>query len=109
MRYNEYRLNFKVNGHEIRTIRIGQHYQAKHGSYLNDEFILDLVLGLDEGHFPVDSTSSGLDYYAADLVHETDGGLKRTFRVIWIFEGDVFEILGVVNAYRRKSKKGKKR
>ena len=71
----------------------------------NDELILELVMALDGGHYQTDSTTAGVEYFAADVLHENRQGAKRTYRVIWLLEGDIFAVLGVVNAYRRKSRK----
>jgi hypothetical protein len=109
MKFFEYRLSLRLNGHQVTTVRIGQHYAAKHGAYMTDELILELVLALDGGQYPVDSTTAGVEYYAADVLYENRLGAKRTYRIIWILEGDIFDVLGVVNAYRRKSiKKSRK-
>lgn len=69
---------------------------------MNDELILRLVTALDGGQFPVDSNNNGIDYYAVDVQLEETG---KIYRLIWLFEGDFLEILGVVNAYRRKTRK----
>ena len=109
MKFHEYELSLTLNGHQVTMVRIGQHYAAKHGAYMTDELILELVLSLDGGHYTTDSTTTGVEYYAADVLHENRLGAKRTYRIIWILEGEIFDVLGVVNAYRRKSiKKGKK-
>ena len=92
-----------VNGHAITSVLIGRHYQIKHGSYMNDELILQLVAELDGGDFPVDSTTAGIDYYVADI--QLDDA-EKPYRIIWLFEGEKLEILGVINAYRKN--KGKK-
>lgn len=97
-----YELCLNVNGNEIRTILIGRHYVEKHGSYMDDELILSLVATLDSGNFPADSTTDGIEYFAADIEW---GQPFKVYRLIWIFEGDQLEVLGVVNAYRRKNKK----
>jgi hypothetical protein len=85
----------------VRTVLIGRHYEKKHGSYMNDELILDLVACLNGGTYPVDSTTDGIEYYVADVELN-----DKVYRVIWLFEGDHLEVLGVVNAYRRKLKPG---
>lgn len=109
MKFHEYKQALRLNGHQISTVRIGQHYAAKHGAYMTDELILELVMALDGGHYPIDSTTAGVEYFAADILHENRLGAKRTYRIIWILEGNIFDVLGVVNAYRRKSiKKSKK-
>ncbi len=91
-----------VNGHGINSVLIGCHYQINHGSYMNDELILQLVAELDGGDFPVDSTTASIDYYVADIqLAEAD----KTYRLIWLFEGKKLEILGVINAYRKTKRK----
>lgn len=95
-----YEICLTINGNEIKTVLIGRHYLKKHRSYMNDELILSLVRVLDGGHFPVDSTTDGVEYFIADIEW---GDPVKTYRLIWIFEGK--EILGIVNAYRRTSKK----
>lgn len=99
---HSYDFRLTVNGHIISSVLIGRHYVEKHGSYLNDELILNLVSALDGGNFPADSITDGTEYFAADVEW---GEPPKIYRLIWIFEGDLLEILGVVNAYRRKSKK----
>lgn len=74
---------------------------ALHSTSINDELIIELVKALDGHHFPVDSTTDGIDYYVADVKHEL---AKKTYRIIWLFEGEKLEILGVINAYRTKKK-----
>ena len=101
-RPTQYELRLRVNGLEIHSILIGRHYLEKHGSYMNDELILDLVASLDGGEFPMDSISDGTEYFAADIEW---GNPAKIYRVIWLFEGGQLETLGVVNAYRRDSKK----
>jgi len=95
-------LELHVNGNRITTVLVGRHYLSKHGSYMNDALILDLVMALDGHSFPVDSTTDGTDYFAADILTEPDG---KIYRLIWLFEGESLEILGVINAYRRSKKK----
>jgi hypothetical protein len=68
---------------------------------MNDEIILQLVFSLDGNSFPIDSVTNGVEYYVADV--ELDS--NKVYRIIWLFEGSKMEILGVVNAYRRKRSK----
>jgi hypothetical protein len=99
---HRYSLKLTVNGHKIVSVLIGRHYVVKHGKHINDELILRLVKSLDGSHFPIDSTTKEVDYYAADiLLEETD----KIYRLIWLFEGKFLEVLGVVNAYRRQTRK----
>jgi hypothetical protein len=97
-----FQLELSVNGHKIRTVLIGRHYLKKHGNYMTDELILDLVSSLDGGIFPADSITDGTEYFVADV---ESGDSSKIYRLVWIFEGSQLEILGVVNAYRRKSKR----
>lgn len=94
-------VDLTVNGNHVTTVLIGRHYLLKHSSYMSDELILDLVAALDGHTFPVDSTSAGIEYFVADVEVED----RKIFRIIWLFEGDRLEIIGIVNAYRR-AKKG---
>ena len=68
---------------------------------MNDELILQLVGTLSGKIFPVDSTTNGIDYYVADIEY---GEPLKTYRIIWLFEGDKMEIIGVVNSYRKKKR-----
>ena len=94
-------VDLTINGNHVTTVLIGRHYLLKHGSYMNDGLILDLVAALDGQTFPVDSTSDGIQYYIADIETIPD---EKTYRVIWLFEGEKLEVLGVINAYRRQKK-----
>lgn len=99
-----YNIQIAVNGQEIRSVLIGRHYLIKHSSYMDDELILRLVTELDGGSFSVDSSTAGIDYYVADIqLHD----VNKIYRLIWLFEGEKLEVLGVVNAYRKV--KGSKR
>ncbi len=100
----KYPLSVVINGKQVRTVLIGRHYLIKHSSYMNDAIILGLVEALDGLTFPVDSTSKGIEYFAADILEETS---KKIYRLVWFFENDRLEILGVVNAYRRHTRKAK--
>ncbi len=93
-----------VNGHRVTAIIIGRHYREKHAHYMNDEIILNLVMALDGGEFSPDSTNLGIEYYAADISLKING-LAKVCRLVWLFEGDLLEIIGVINAYRVKRKK----
>ncbi|MDZ4678418.1 MAG: hypothetical protein SGI74_13025 [Oligoflexia bacterium] len=98
-----YSLKIFVNNHKISSVLIGRHYLLKHSSSMNDEIILQLVMALDEGTFPVDSTVDGIEYFVADV---EIGNPNKVYRIIWLFEGEFLEVLGVINAYRRKKKRG---
>lgn len=99
----EYATKLVINHNQITKILIGRHYLIKHSAYMNDELILQLVGILDGKIFPVDSSTSGIDYYAADIEL---GNPVKVYRIIWLFEGEKMEILGVINSYR--TKKGRK-
>ncbi len=98
----EYSINLTVNGIQITTELIGRHYLEKHSSYKSDDLILKLVLALDGHTFLLDSVINGVEYYVA---YVQLGSTKQVYRIIWLFEGDNLEILGVINAYRRSKKK----
>jgi hypothetical protein len=91
-----------INNHHISTVLIGRHYLIKHSDYMNDELILELVSSLDGQTIPVDSTTNNIDYFVADIEL---GKPAKIYRLIWLFEGEKMEILGVVNAYRKKRSK----
>lgn len=98
--------NFKatINSHKITQILIGRHYLIKHSSYMNDDLIIELAGYLDGKTFSADSMTNGIEYFVADIEY---GPSKKTYRLIWLFDGENLEILGIVNAYRRrKSQKG---
>jgi hypothetical protein len=64
---------------------------------------MELILSLDGGTFQPDSTSDGIEYFVADVEL---GNPIKVYRIIWLFEGESLEVIGVVNAYRRNNKKG---
>ncbi len=97
-----YKFKVTVNNHSITEVLIGRHYLEKHSSYMNDEIILQLVAALDGHDFPVDSITNEVEYFVADIELDEAG---KAYRIIWLFEGERMEILGVVNAYRRKRSK----
>lgn len=97
-----YSFNAVINNHHVSTVLIGRHYLIKHSKDMNDDLILQIISALDGLTFPVDSTTNGIDYFVADVEF---GEPLKIYRIIWLFEGDKMEILGVVNAYRRKRSK----
>lgn len=97
-----YKFKVTVNNHSITEVLIGRHYLEKHSSYMNDEIILQLVAALDGYSFPADSVTNGVEYFVADIELGDSG---KVYRIIWLFEGEKMEVLGVVNAYRRKRSK----
>jgi len=82
--FREYMLQITVNRHEIKAVRIAKHYELKHGHYLNDTLILELVQSLDGEEFQADSKSKGIEYFAADVVHIGTDTKKKIYRLIWI-------------------------
>jgi hypothetical protein len=66
---------------------------------MNDEIILQLVAALDGHIFPVDSVTNDIEYFVTDVELVESG---KVYGIIWLFEGEKMEILGVVNAYRKK-------
>jgi len=99
--YEEYPIRIEVNGHSIIKLRIGRHYLEKHSAYMNDSLIFELVYALNGGIFKVDSVTKDIEYFVVDIEH---GEPLKIYRLIWLIEGDEMEILGVVNAYRRKKR-----
>ena len=63
---------------------------------------LEVIMALGGRSFPVDSSADGIEYYVADVEREPTG---KIYRIIWLFEGERLEVLGVINAYRRSKKK----
>ena len=99
------RVPLTVNGLQITHVVIGRHYREKHAAYMTDELILDLVRSLDGSQFEADSTSQGIEYYAADIELSKIGSRAKIYRLVWLFEGHALEIIGVINAYRVKKRK----
>ena len=58
---------------------------------------------LDGEVFEANSVTSGIEYFAADVIHKGQDHRKKNYGIIWILEGEAFQVLGVVNAYRRKT------
>ncbi len=98
----EHRLEVTVNGNRITRVLIGRHYLKKHAANIDDALILELVMALNGYSFPVDSSTEGIEYYVADIEQEAAG---KAYRIIWLFEGEKLEVLGVINAYRRSKRK----
>ena len=96
-----YAVHLTINENSIALVLIGRHYLLKHGSYMNNGLILDLVTALDKQTFRADSVTDGIQYFVADV--KTPSSEKK-YRIIWLFEGEKLEVLGVVNAYRKKKK-----
>ncbi len=93
-----------VNDHKVTHVIIGRHYLEKHGRYMNDDIIVNLVMALDGKQFPEDSITDQIKYFVSDIQIKSDEKIK-TYRLVWIFEGNCLEIVGVINAYRVKGKK----
>ncbi len=97
----QHSVDLVINDHAITTVLIGRHYLSKHGAYMNDELILELVNSLNGFFFAPDSISNDIEYFVADIELKSNG---KIYRIIWLFEGENLEVLGVVNAYRRSVK-----
>lgn len=97
----QYAIDVTINKHKVRKVFIGRHYELKHGHYMNDDLILSLVKLLDNRNFPVDSITKEIEYYVADIEY---GAPMKVYRLIWLFEGEMLEVIGVINAYRRRKK-----
>ena len=95
----------QVNGNKINSVVIGRHYRERHGHYMSDELILKLVHSLDGKKFKADSTTQNIEYYASDIQLRIELYAIKTYRLIWLFEGDFLEIIGVINAFRIRKKK----
>lgn len=72
---------------------------------MNDEIIIQLVQCLDEKSFDPDSTSKGIEYFVTDVQLKNELNKIKNYRLIWLFEGDQLEIIGVINAFRVKKAK----
>ena len=90
-----------VNKHIVTHVIIGRHYLEKHSRYMNDGIIINLVLALNEKQFTPDSITSGVEYFVSDIQITSKDKIK-TYRLVWLLEGDNLEIVGVVNAFRTK-------
>jgi len=94
-----------VNGHKVTHVVIGKHYREKHAAHMTDELVLDLVQALDGKNFVSDSTSKGIEYYAADIEASFATKKIKLYRLVWLFEGTFLEVIGVINAYRIKKRR----
>ena len=100
----EYKIKIRVNSHKITKVLISDHYLLKHSAYMNDKLILQLVQQLDNKTFKPDSFTGDVEYFVADIFLNEN---QKTYRIVWLFEGQKLEILGVINAYRRSTKGSK--
>jgi len=96
---------FYINECRVTHVVIGRHYREKHASYMTDELVLELVESLDGKNFKPDSTSGGIEYYAADVEISVENKKNKLYRIVWLFEGNFLEIIGIINAYRVKKKR----
>ncbi len=83
-----------VNNIRINEVVIDDHYKEKHGSYLNDQMILEIVRRLDGRKQLPESVVDGFSYFASLLEYQS-----KRYRVIWMFEEHTI-YLGVINVYR---------
>ncbi|MFZ4405407.1 MAG: hypothetical protein ACOYOK_15010 [Pseudobdellovibrionaceae bacterium] len=93
-----------VNGNIISSIIIGKHYLQKHSLEVTEDLIILLVCSLHGLHFKADSISAEIEYYATDIELDMDGQ-NKIFRLVWLFEGEQLEIIGIINAYRVRKKR----
>lgn len=85
----------RVNRIKISKVVIDPHFEDKHGSYMNDELILKLVLELDGRiEVPEATDEEGFSYFATLLSFE-----QKQYRLVWLVEDERIYI-GVLNAYR---------
>jgi hypothetical protein len=50
-----------------------------------------------------DSITAGIEYFVSDIQLKAEKKI-RTYRLVWLFEGELLEIVGVVNAFRARKK-----
>ena len=93
-----------VNNLKVTHVIIGRHYLEKHSRYMNDSIVINLVMALDEKLFTPDSTTGDVEYFVSDI-QLRNAEKNRTYRLVWLFEGDLLEIVGVINAFRARRKK----
>lgn len=98
MNRRRYSVNLTVNGRHIKTVVIDPHYEVKHSATITDELILKLVAQLDGGDFTPETVIDTFEYYVNDDLILRD----KRYKLIWLTEKDQL-IIGVVNAYRRRS------
>jgi hypothetical protein len=83
-----------VNDLLIDAVVIDGHYREKHGSYLNDQKILEIVRRLDGRKQLPDSKVNGFSYFASVLEYQ-----GKRYRLVWLLEEQTIYI-GVINVYR---------
>jgi hypothetical protein len=93
------RTNYKiepivVNDLLINEVVIDGHYREKHGSYIDDNKILEIVRRLDGRKQLPDTEVGGFSYFASLLEYQ-----GKRYRLVWLLEKQTI-YLGVINAYR---------
>ena len=83
-----------VNNLLIKEVVIDGHYKEKHGSYLDDQKILEIVRRLDGRKQLPDSEVDGFSYFASLLEYQ-----GKRYRLVWLLEEQTI-YLGVINVYR---------
>ena len=99
MARRSYLASLSVNCRKITEVIIDSHYEAKHKASVSDQVILNLVRLLDGKNFERDTESAEFEYFTTEGL-ELSG---KSYRLVWLLSRDKFYI-GVVNAYRRRSK-----
>lgn len=61
---------------------------------------MQLVLSLDGKNFETDSSTKGIEYFVSDIQIQNEERKAKAYRLIWLFEGEYLEIIGVINAFR---------
>jgi len=58
---------------------------------------------MDQKIVAPDSITAGIEYFVSDIQLNAEEKI-RTYRLIWLFEGELLEIVGVINAFRTRKK-----
>ena len=96
-RHKRYAKRLRINGLQYKEIEICRHYEEKHGSYIHDDLILEVVHSLDGTYLEADAQkkvgNSVLSYFAADVDYE-----EQVYRLVWRVVRGRIKLL-VVNCY----------
>ena len=97
MNRRSYKTCLRINNRQISVVIVDPHYEAKHGSSIDDQIILELVKMLDGGTFPAADVVDDFEYYVTDSM-SLHGKL---YKLVWLLEKNQLYV-GIVNVYRRK-------
>lgn len=91
--------NYKIEPIVVNDLLINEgvidgHYKEKHGSYMDDNKILEIVRRLDGRKQLPDTEVAGFSYFASLLEYQ-----GKRYRLVWLLEKQTI-YLGVINAYR---------